>query len=153
MMWNNQKGDLNGDRRHILKIYGSYDFDWNGSAGAYLVWQSGQPWTRWQDTPWADEIAAYRAASGRGASTHDFMRFAEPAGSRTSPSHWQLDLNYTHNLNVFGDQNIQLRVDLFNVSDNQTGYAYQPRVDRAGFGEPREWFNPRRFQLAVKYQF
>ena len=153
MMWNNQDGNLRGDRRHMLKVYGYYQFDWNGSAGAYFVYQSGEPWTKWQDTPWADEIAAYRAATGRGTSTSDFLRFAEPAGSRTTPTHWQLDLNYTHNFAVFGDHNIQLRADMFNVFDKQTGYTYQPRVDRAAFGEPRDFFNPRRLQVAVKYQF
>ncbi len=153
MMWNNHKGNLRGDRRHLLKANGYYQFDWNASVGAVFLLQSGEVWTKWQDTPWADEIAAYRAASGRGSSTHDFMRFAEPAGSRTSPSHWQLDLNYTHNFATFGDSNIQIRADVFNVTDNQTGYRYQPRVDRSGFGEPREFFRPRSIQVALKYQF
>ena len=153
MMWNNQDGNLRGDRRHMLKIYGYYRFDWNGSAGAYFVYQSGQPWTKWQDTPWADEIAAYRAATGRTTSTSDFLRFAEPAGSRTTPTHWQLDLNYTHNFAVFGDHNLQLRADVFNVFNKQTGYSFQPRVDRAEFGLPREFFNPRRLQVALSYQF
>ncbi len=153
MMWNNHKGDLRGDRRHLLKAYGFYRFNWDGSAGFVYLLQSGEAWTKWQDTPWADEIAAYRLASGLGSSTHDFMRFAEPAGSRRSPSHAQLDLNYTHNFAVFGDHKIQLRADIFNVFDKQTGYRYQPRVDRSGFGEPREFFRPRHFQIAVKYQF
>ncbi|MDH3417321.1 MAG: carboxypeptidase regulatory-like domain-containing protein, partial [Gammaproteobacteria bacterium] len=153
MPWNNQKGDLRGDRRHMLKVYGHYQLDWDASVGAFLLWQSGQPWTPWDDDPWADEIAAYRAATGRGTSTSTFLRFAEPAGSNRTPSHVSLDLNYKHNFEVFGDQNIQLRVDLFNVFDNQTGYNYQTRVDFSDYGEPRDWFRPRRFQLAVKYQF
>lgn len=153
MQWNYHKGNLRGDRRHMLKVYGFYNFDWNGSLGAYMVYQSGEPWTRWEDTPWADEIAAYRAATGRGTSTSDFMRFAEPAGSRTTDAHWQLDLNYTHNFRLFDNQVLQLSADIFNVFDNQTGYFIQPRVDRAGFGEPRRWYRPRRIQLAVKYMF
>jgi len=153
MPWNNQKGDLRGDRRHMIKVYGYYDLNWDASVGAFLLWQSGQPWTPWDNDPWADEIASYRAATGRGTSTSTFLRFAEPAGSNTTPSHWALDLNYKHNFQVFGDQNIQLRVDLFNVFDNQTGYNYQTRVDFSNYGEPRDWFRPRRFQLAVKYQF
>ncbi len=153
MPWNNQKGDLRGDRRHVIKVYGHYDLNWDASVGAFLLWQSGQPWTPWDNDPWADEIEAYRAATGRGTSTSSFLRFAEPAGSNTTPSHWALDLNYKHNFAVFDDQNIQLRVDLFNVFDNQTGYNYQTRVGFSDYGEPRDWFRPRRFQLAVKYQF
>ena len=64
-----------------------------------------------------------------------------------------MDLNYKQNFAVFGDQNLQLRVDLFNVFDNQTGYNYQTRVGFSDYGEPRDWFRPRRFQVAVKYQF
>jgi hypothetical protein len=153
MPWNNQKGDLRGDRRHVLKIYGFYELEWDASVGAYLLWQSGQPWTPWDNDPWADEIASYRAATGRGTSTSSFLRFAEPAGSNTTPSHYALDLNYRQNFEVFGDQYIQLRVDLFNVFDNQTGYNYQTRVGFSDYGEPRSFFRPRRFQLALSYQF
>ena len=153
MPWNNQKGDLRGDRRHMIKIYGYYELEWDASVGAYLILQSGQPWTPWDNDPWADEIADYRAATGRGTSTSSFLRFAEPAGSNTTPSHYALDLNYKQNFAVFGDQNIQVRVDLFNVFDNQTGYNYQTRVGFSDYGEPRDWFRPRRFQVAFKYQF
>jgi hypothetical protein len=71
----------------------------------------------------------------------------------TTGSHYQLDLNYTHNFTIFGDSNIQLRADIFNLTDNQTGYNIQNKVNSAGFGDPRDFYNPRRFQLAVKYQF
>ncbi|NIA26518.1 MAG: carboxypeptidase regulatory-like domain-containing protein, partial [Desulfobulbaceae bacterium] len=153
MPWNNQKGDLRGDRRNLLKLYGFYELNWNASVGAVLLWQSGQPWTPWDNDPWADEIAAYRAATGRGTSTSTFLRFAEPAGSKRTASHWALDLNYKHNIEVFGNQNIQLRVDLYNVFDRQTGYNVQTRVDRSGFGDARSFYRPRRFQVALKYQF
>ncbi len=142
-LWNFRDGNLRGDRRHMLKVYGSYDFNWNGRLGAFMVFQSGQPWEAW-------DVEVYRSLTG---SSSDTSRFAEPAGSRTTASHWQLDLNYTHNFQVFGDDNIQLRVDAFNVFDRQTGYNIQNKVNSAGFGTPRSFFNPRRFQVAVKYQF
>ena len=78
---------------------------------------------------------------------------AEPAGSRVSASHWQMDLNYTHNFSTFGDQNLQLRVDMFNVFDNQTGYNTNPYTTSSTSFEPRSFYRPRRFQVAVKYQF
>jgi len=142
-LWDNREGNLRGDRRHMLKVYGSYDFDWNGRAGAFFVYQSGQPWEAW-------DVEVYRHLTG---SSSDTSRYGEPAGTRTTPTHWQLDLNYTHNFEMFGDQNIQLRFDAFNVFDKQTGYNIQNKVNSAGFGDPRDFYNPRRLQVAVKYQF
>lgn len=142
-LWNFREGNLRGDRRHMFKVYGSYDFDWNGRAGAFFVYQSGQPWEAW-------DVEVYRNLTG---SSSDTSRFAEPAGSRTTPTHWQLDLNYTHNFDVLSDHNIQLRFDVFNVFDKQTGYNIQNKVNSADFGGPRSFFNPRRLQVAVKYQF
>ena len=142
-LWNFREGNLRGDRRHQLKIYGAYTFNWPGRAGAYLVYQSGQPWETWN-------VEVYRDLTG---SSSDTSRFAEPAGSNTTSSHWQLDLNYTHDIQVYNDYNVQLRADLFNVFDNQTGYNIQNRFNSSGFGDPRSFFNPRRLQFAVKFQF
>ena len=142
-LWNNKDGNLRGDRRHQFKTYGYYNFDWNGSAGAYLVYQSGQPWEAWDSN-------VYREYT---SSTSDTIRYAEPAGTNTTDAHWQLDLNYTQNFTIFKNQNLQLRADVFNVFDNQTGYGIQSKVNSAGFGDPTRFFNPRRIQVAFKYQF
>ena len=143
-LWDFKYGRLGGDRRHQLKVYGFRELPWNARAGAYAVWQSGEPWEAWDYTVYSPLV---------GSSTSDTIRYAEPAGSRTSPSHWQVDLNYTQNFAVFGNSNFQLRADIFNVFDRQTGYAFRPRVNSAGFGTPSRFINPRRVQLAVKYQF
>jgi hypothetical protein len=143
-LWNLKEGNLNGDRRHLLKAYGYYQMPWDGRAGAYLIYQSGEPWEAWD---------RFRYASQTG-STSDTIRNAEPAGSRTSPSHWQLDLNYTHFFRFLDRHAIQLRADIFNVFDNQTGYDYYRDVnDSDEFGLPQKFYRPRRIQLGVKYQF
>ena len=64
-----------------------------------------------------------------------------------------MDLNYTQNFPIGNRFNIKLRADIFNVFDSQTGYDIEPRVNSAGFGEPRNFFNPRRLQLAVNFEF
>jgi hypothetical protein len=142
-LWNLKEGNLNGDRRHMLKVFGYYQMPWNGRAGAYFVYQSGEPWEAWD---------RFRYSSQTGSSS-DTIRNAEPAGSRTTPSHWQLDLNYTHNFAIGDRQNIQVRADVFNVFDNQTGYNYHRDMNDANFGTPDSYYRPRRIQLAVKYQF
>jgi len=142
-LWDFKYGNLRGDRRHQLKVYGFYRLAWNASVGAFAVYQSGQPWEIWN-------VEVYRDLTG---STSDTNRYAEPAGSRTTSDHYQLDLNYTQNFPLRSRYNIQLRADLFNVFDKQTGYNIQNRANSAGFGDARSFYTPRRLQLALKFQF
>lgn len=142
-LWDFRYGDLRGDRRHQLKAYGYYNFDWDGSVGVFAVYQSGQPWEAWN-------VEVYRHLT---SSTSDTSRYAEPAGSRTTSDHYQVDLNYTQNFRFGGRYNVQLRADLFNVFDQQTGYNIQNKVNSSGFGDPRSFFDPRRLQLMVRFQF
>jgi hypothetical protein len=145
-LWDLKDGTLRGDRPHQFKLYGFYELKWNAGVGAYFIYQSGQPWEAW-------DVEVYRRLAG--SSTSDTIRYAEPAGSRRTSSHAQLDLNYTQNfyLGAADRYNIQLRADIFNVFDSQTGYNVQPSVNSNNFGEPRSWFNPRRVQLMAKFIF
>jgi len=144
-LWDLKDGTLRGDRPHQFKMYGYYDLKWNAGIGAYFVYQSGQPWEAWDSDVYRDLTS----------STSDTIRYAERAGSRRSNSHAQLDLNYTQNfyLGSADRYNIQLRADIFNVFNSQTGYDIEPRVHQANFGDPRNWFNPRRIQLMAKFIF
>ncbi|MEO8075975.1 MAG: carboxypeptidase regulatory-like domain-containing protein, partial [Acidobacteriota bacterium] len=142
-LWNNKDGDLRGDRPQMVKLYGYYMLPWKATAGAFAVAQSGQPWEAWSYEP-------YIALT---TSTSDTARYAEPAGSRRAPSHWQLDLNYTQNFRLAPRLNLQIASDLFNVFDRQTGYNYQPSVHSSLFGQPRSYFDPRRVQVAARLQF
>ncbi len=143
-LWDNKSGDLRGDRRHMLKLYGYYNLRWNATAGAFAVAQSGQPWEAWSFVPYIPLV---------GTSTSDASRFAEPAGTRQTSAHWQLDLNYTQNIRLAPRLNIQLAADLFNVFDRQTGYNPQPSVQSSVFGQPRNYFDPRRLQIAARLRF
>ncbi|MCB1049942.1 MAG: TonB-dependent receptor [Acidobacteria bacterium] len=142
-LWNNKYGNLAGDRRHQFKLYGYYMFGWNGSAGAYGIYQSGAPWEEWN----------YETYSNITGSRSETIRFAEPAGSRTTGSHYQLDLNYTQNFKFASRYKLQLVLDIYNATDNQTGYNINPYAHSAGFGDPRSYYRPRRYQLALKFQF
>jgi hypothetical protein len=142
-LWDFKDGDLRGDRPHMLKIYGYYMLDWNATVGAFAFAQSGQPWEMWSYEP-------YIALT---SNTSDTNRYAEPAGSRRTASHWQLDLNYTQNVRVAPRLNLQIAADLFNVFDKQTGYNIQPAAHNSAFGQARSFFDPRRFQLAARIRF
>jgi len=143
-MWDNKEGRLRGDRPHLVKIYGFYTVPWHATAGAYFIAQSGHPWQ-------SESYEVYLPLVG--TSTSDSNRYAEPAGSRRTPSHTQLDLNYTQNIRLTKRLNVQLVGDLYNVFDKQTGYNPQPSVLSSVFGQPRNYYEPRRFQLAGRLQF
>jgi hypothetical protein len=140
-LWNMKDGTLRGDRTHLFKFYGYYDLPWNAQTGFYALYQSGQPWETWDGS-----IYGYSS---------DTIRYAEKAGKRRSGTHVQLDLNYVQNFYLgSGDRyTIQLRADLFNAFNNQTGYNVQPSINEAGYGKPRNYYNPRRLQLMAKFLF
>ena len=142
-LWNFKDGTLHGDRPHQLKLYGYYLLNWNATAGAYFIAQSGQPWETWSYEPYKNLTS----------STSDTIRYAEPAGSRRTPTHWQLDLNYSQSVRLGGRYTGQIVADLFNVFNKQTGYNYQPSIHSSQYGQPRSYFDPRRFQLAFRLQF
>ena len=144
-LWDNRYGDLRGDRRNMIKLFGSYDLPWNAVVGAFAQYQSGQPWETWN-------YRVYQGLPGFGTSTSDTSRFAEPAGRHRTDDHHFLDLSYTQNIPI-SRFTLQLDFDIFNVYDNQTGYNVQPALNTAGYGAPRDFFDPRRYQLAVRVQF
>jgi hypothetical protein len=139
-LWQYREGDLHGDRRHMLKLYGYYNLPWNGTVGGYAIYQSGQPWGIWGPSEYY-------------GGTFYRQRFAEPIDSRITDAHYQLDLSYTQNF-PFGNRfNLLLRGEIFNVFDNQTAYAFEPNPSYTNFLQPREYFRPRRFQVTVAFQF
>lgn len=142
-MWDNRLGTLRGDRPHSLKLYGSYMLPWQASMGFYAVGQSGQAWESWSYEP-------YRTLT---TSTSDTNRFAEPAGSRRTSPHAQVDLKYVQSAKLMKRYTAQLDIDLFNVLNTQTGYNPQPSVHLASFGQARSFYDPRRVQVAFRFIF
>jgi hypothetical protein len=169
-IWNNRYGDLRGDRRHLLKMYGTYQLPWRASAGGFFNYQSGQPYELWSFIPYNPGLTT---------STSDSSRYVEPAGRRKTPSHTNVDFNYTQNLPLPRGLNLQFVFDMFNVLDKQTGYNFENRVGTLGtcatagpgciqtniataaapngilVKEPfaRSFYGPRRYQLALRVQF
>jgi hypothetical protein len=142
-LWDNKEGELRGDRPHLFKAYGSRSLGWKATAGAFFVYQSGQPW----------EMQSYEPYRSLTTSTSDSNRNAEPAGSRRTDSHWQLDVNYTQNIRLRERLNLQIVGDLFNVFDRQTGYDIESQEHNSAFGQARKFFDPRRLQIAARLQF
>jgi hypothetical protein len=124
-------GNLRADRTWQFKSYGAYEFPWDASLGYLAYWQSGHTWAH----QWASTF------------------YLEPRGSRETPSHFQLDLNYSQHINIKDNYGFLLRVDVFNVFDKQTGYNPQPRYNSSELGVYRSHENPRRVQLTAAFTF
>ncbi|MFC7003034.1 carboxypeptidase regulatory-like domain-containing protein [Pseudobowmanella zhangzhouensis] len=124
-------GDLRADRTWQLKSFGAYELPWNASLGYLAYYQSGHTW----EHQWAS------------------TQYLEPRGSRRTPSHMQLDLNYTQNIDISEGYALKLRLDVFNVFDKQTGYNPEPRYNSSALGEYRSHENPRRVQATVSFSF
>ena len=140
-LWDNKEGVLRGDRPHLFKAFGYLDLPWRARAGMFLIYQSGQPWEAWDSLAYG--LPSYFSST---------IRYAEPAGSRRSASHWQLDLCYEHGIGMAAGMEAKLRVDVFNVFDRQTGYNINPYARDAAFGQPRSHFDSRRMQVAVRVE-
>jgi Carboxypeptidase regulatory-like domain len=122
-LWDMKYGDLRGDRRNLVKLNGTYTLPWHATTGLFWFYQSGQPYN-------LESVLPYRSLTG---STSDFIRNAEPAGSRRTPGHHQLDLNYTQSIPLTRGINLQLVANVFNVFDKQTGYNFEDRIGTLGF--------------------
>jgi hypothetical protein len=142
-LWDNKLGTLHGDRPNSAKLYGSYQLPWQASIGLFAVAQSGQVWE-------AQSVDPYKSLT---TSTSDTDRYAEPAGSRRTNPHAQLDVNYTQNFHLGARTSLQIVFDVFNLFNEQTGYNPQPSLHSSLFGVPQSFYDPRRGQLAVRLQF
>jgi len=118
-LWDFKYGDLRGDRRNVVKLRGIYQLPWHGSIGAFGVYQTGQPYQLESRLP-------FRAIGGANSDTN---MYAEPAGTRRTPSNYDIDLNYTQNFPLPKNLNFQLAFDIFNVTNQQVGYNYETRVN------------------------
>lgn len=124
-------GKLRANRTWQFKSYGAYEFSWDATLGYLAYWQSGHTWAQ------------------QSSSTF----YLEPRGSNETPSHWQLDLNYTQNIDISNSYAFQFRVDVFNVFDKQTGYNPEELYSSSALGEYRSHENPRRVQLTAAFTF
>ncbi|MCY4013562.1 MAG: carboxypeptidase-like regulatory domain-containing protein [Gammaproteobacteria bacterium] len=138
-LWDMKDGVLRGDRPHLFKAFGTLDLPWRATAGVFGVYQSGQPWEAWDAVAYG--LPSYFSST---------IRYAEQAGSRRSPSHWQVDLSYAQDVGFPGRARFFLRFDLFNLFDRQTGYNMNPYVRDANFGAPRNRFDSRRLQVSIR---
>jgi hypothetical protein len=140
----NRTGTLIGNRTHVAKVFGSYSFPFRTTVGGYFRFQSGRPW----EARYFDPIYGT-----------DYW-YAEPAGTRTTPSWANFDLLVSQTIPI-GPTNLVIEGRLFNVFNSQPALTVDQDVyindDNTGanpnFGRPTSYALPRRFVISATFNF
>jgi len=161
-------GYLPNDRRHQIKLFGSYALTDEFSFGANLLVQSGRPKNCLGVlSPWP--------AGGAAGSIHpygsSFFRCGTTAVGGTGPSEpvprgtagrlpWTNSVDLSFAYQPRWAEGLTAKMDVFNVFDNQEEVAVEDRAEDPATGVPastylvpRGFQTPRYFQFSLQYNF
>ncbi|GBL06126.1 TonB-dependent receptor [Glaciecola sp. KUL10] len=155
-------GDLPNDRRHSVKIFGSYAFTEAFNLGVNVRWSTGRPKNAFGYHPTDLFAREYQSES--------FYAQGElsPRGSRgNTPSVLSVDLTASYDLEIFEDYNLTLRADVFNLLNSDTVTEINEIFDDEGastaagvipdrnpnYGLPTAWQQPRSVRLSASLSF
>lgn len=152
-------GDLPNDRRHSVKVFGSYQVIENLNVGLNFQWQSGRPRNAFGFHP-TDEFAQQYGSESFYAGGQ-----LVPRGSLgTTPSSYSIDLSASYEIALNDDYDLTLRMDVFNllntdqvtevseIYDLDTSDPQNPSID-PDFGQPTNWQTPRYVRLSASLRF
>ncbi|MDA3935229.1 MAG: carboxypeptidase regulatory-like domain-containing protein [Gammaproteobacteria bacterium] len=161
-------GRLPNDRRHVLKLFGSYDITNELSVGLNFTAASGRAFGCLGVHP-NDEIAAQFGASSFFCKLDENNRPNSNVDSRFTPrgsvaeTEWtkQLDLSinyYPDTKELLGGAKVNIRVDIFNVFNthdvtdiNELG-EFGSGAIRPTFGDPTGFIQPRTVRLSARIE-
>jgi hypothetical protein len=129
-------GRMTGDRTHVLKLFGTWEFYKNATVGLYTRLQSGRPWeARLQD--------AYG----------NYYRYAEKAGANTLDTWINCDLQLAYVI-PFGNRfSGTIEARFMNLFDTQTVLGIDQRQDQPTFMDMTSYASPRKFALSFYLNF
>jgi len=134
------RGDLPDDRRHNLKLFGSYLWDFGLAVGGSLWYASGRPINGFGMHPTDPWSQAYEAFS--------FYNHGEPCprgcGGRT-PETWALDLTARYDVRI-GGADAFVRLDVFNLLDNDAVTKVDEVAELETLAANPDYLEPRFFQ-------
>jgi len=153
-------GYLPNDRRHALKVFGSYSFTEELAVGTNLLVQSGRPENCMGVlSPWpnARNIHPYGSSFFRCGTTRaggrDGPSEAAPRGTAGRlPWTWSVDLSFAYTPRWA--EGLTAKLDVFNLFNKQEVLAITERAESAATGAPvSTYLAPRAFQAARYLQF
>lgn len=131
----NRNGVMIGDRTHLFKLFGTWEFYKRTILGGYLRVQSGRPW------------------EARGLDYFgNYYRYLEKAGSHKLKTWINLDLQVSHTI-PFGRFNGVVEARLMNVLDTQTVLTIDQRENQPTFKDATSYAPPRKFVLSFYLNF
>jgi hypothetical protein len=126
------------DRRHDLKVYGTYAVPfWGLRVSGVYRYMSGAPFAR--------------VVTSFPPETQTFAIYAEPVGTYEESAISGADLRVEKTVRV-RSASIGLYGDLYNVT-NRIVVARVNNVSGSAFGQPRAWTSPREFRAGVRVAF
>lgn len=152
-------GNLPNDRRHSIKVFGSYQVTDDLILGMNTSWQSGRPKNAFGYHPTDLFAQAY--------SSESFYANGElvPRGSLgTTSGVLSIDLTASYNVALGEDYDLTLRADVFNVLNSDTvtevdeiyddeGFAAGSGQVNPNFGDATNWQTPRYVRLSASLRF
>lgn len=157
-------GYLPNDRRHSLKVFGSYSFTDEFAVGTNLLVQSGRPKNCLGVLyPYNGGIHPYGSSFFRCATTTEGAvegpSEARPRGTAGRlPWTYQVDLSFAYTPRWA--EGLIAKMDIFNVFNKQEIVAVDDRAEDGATGNPvstylvpRAFQSPREFQFSLVYHF
>ncbi|GLS26404.1 TonB-dependent receptor [Marinibactrum halimedae] len=148
-------GNLPNDRRHTVKARGFYRFENKLSLGASFIWQTGRPRNCFGVHP--DENDFSRSY---GADTFYCNGVLGKRGNQgRTPNMWNLDMNAQYPIQLPGDQELLVSLDVFNVFNNDAVTEVNEYADTDGgqpnpnYRLPSSYQSPRMIRLGLRYDF
>ncbi len=129
-------GYNSGDRTHVFKLFGTWEFFTNVTLGGYLRVQSGRPWE-----------ARLRDYYG------NYYMYAEKAGSHRLDTWPNLDLQLSYAIPLGGRFEGIIEARLMNVFDTQTIMSIDTRSDQPTYKNATSYASPRKFALTFYVNF
>lgn len=140
------RGDLPDDRRHSLKLFGSYLWDFGLSLGGSLWYASGRPINGFgmhPTDPWT-QASAWAPYNGPFSFYNNGEACPRGCGGRT-PETWALDLTARYDFRVVG-ADTYVRLDVFNLLDNDGITKVEEVVEERTLVANPDYLEPRFFQ-------
>jgi hypothetical protein len=136
----NAKGDLQHDKRWVVKFTGGYNMPWDVFLGVYFTYQTGRP----------------RPALVRVSDLEQGRRqiLAKPRGEDRYPSFYTLNLRAQKTFAFQGTWRLKVMLDLFNATNDATFRSWRSNsMWRDTFYEQSGLPQPISLQLGLKLEF